>query len=168
MRRSHRGGFSLLEVILATAILMGAAIVLGELAAIGRQHLESAEALTAAQEICRTKMAEMLCGAQPMQSVDKQPVEGNSGWVYSVDIRPTANRGIRQGPQLNLAVLQVTVEEDVPERENEETHHRQFTLTRLVRDVEATSSPDAMGSRGAMGGQVYGPDRWVTVVRTDR
>ena len=153
MKRSRRAAFSLLEVILATAILMGAAIVLGELAAIGRQHLESAEALTTAQEICRTKMAEMLCGAEPMQSVDKQPVQGHAGWIYSVDIRPAASRGIRQGPQLNLSVLQVTVAEDVPERENEETAGRQFTLTRLVRDVQSTSTPGTMGGLPALAEQ---------------
>ncbi|MFN9238057.1 MAG: hypothetical protein ACK6D4_25815, partial [Planctomyces sp.] len=41
----HPGGFSLLEVIIATAMLMGAAVVLSRLAGMGREQSQAAETL---------------------------------------------------------------------------------------------------------------------------
>ncbi len=58
----RRRGFSLLEVLLATGILIGSSIVLMELATIGMQHAASARDRSHAQLICQTKLNEIVAG----------------------------------------------------------------------------------------------------------
>ncbi len=126
MRRSARGGFSLLEVVLATSILLAVAIVLFELAAIGRAHIESAEDLTTAQRICQTRINEILSGASPLQVVQGEPLEEDSDWTITVALDP-----VEQMP--GLAALRVTVS-----REASPGHRaKQYTLVRWIRDSQA-------------------------------
>ena len=66
MSPARRSGFSLLEVIMATAILLGCLIVLGDLAAVGRRHARDAEDLTTAQWLCQTKLNEILAGGKKL------------------------------------------------------------------------------------------------------
>lgn len=54
MKCGHREGFSLLEVVLATAVLLGCVIVLSHIAFVGRSHMESADQLSIAQLACQT------------------------------------------------------------------------------------------------------------------
>ncbi|MBN2477372.1 MAG: prepilin-type N-terminal cleavage/methylation domain-containing protein [Pirellulales bacterium] len=100
-----RAGFSLLEVILAVTILMGSAVVLAELAGIGRQHYTDAEDLAAAQLICESKLQEILAGAAAPEIVEDRPVPDVPGWLYSVEIEPADAVARRLG----LATLRVTV-----------------------------------------------------------
>jgi type II secretory pathway pseudopilin PulG len=125
---SSRSGFSLLEVILATGILLGAAIVLAELAAVGRQHARSADEFSTAQRVCQVKMNEMLIGAAPLRAVEKEPLENEPGWLCTIEIEPVDRPGLRQG----LAELRVTVAQDVPE----DRPGKQYTLTRWIRDPD--------------------------------
>lgn len=119
-----RDGFSLLEVLLATALLMGSAIVLAELANIGRAHARSAEELAAAQLICQTKLNEMLSGATAVDDIEDQRLAELPGWVLSVDTRSV------ELP--DLVQLRVTVAEadddDRPRR-----RRKTFTLVRWIR-----------------------------------
>ena len=46
MRRTARRGFSLMEVLLATSILLACLVVLGELAEVGRRHAVDIQELT--------------------------------------------------------------------------------------------------------------------------
>lgn len=108
MRRSCRGGFSLLEVLLATGILAGCLIVLSELAAIGRQHADDAQKLTTAQAICQTKLSEILAGLAPADPIEDQEVEDQPGWLYSIDAEPLQQPG--------LLALRVTVTENIEGR----------------------------------------------------
>lgn len=140
-----RRGFSLLEVLIATSILLGCVVVLGELAAIGRQHARDAEDLTAAQLICQTKLNEILCGASPAASVEAQPLTEAPGWVYSAEITYIDKPG--------LASLTVTVSEEISETEDFEQERavRQFQLTRWIRDPnpqEYGSLPPRQGADG--------------------
>jgi len=125
-----RAGFSLLEVILATAILLGAAIVLAELASVGRQHADSAEELAAAQLVCRNKLNEILSGATPLKTISGATLQDPTGWLYSVEVDSLGPSGKLPG----LAELRVTVAEDV----SDDRPARQFTLTRWIRDPRYT------------------------------
>lgn len=102
MNRSPRAGFSLLEVLLATAILMGSAVVLFQLAALGRGHIESAEELTTAQRIAESRLNEMLAGVTPIEAVEAQPAEEDSDYTLNVQVDP-----VEQVP--GLTALRVTV-----------------------------------------------------------
>ena len=146
-----RNGYSLLEVILATAILLGSVVVLGELARIGRKHVTSAEQLSAAQLVCEAKINEILAGLSPLENVAETLVgptnfsprgelatdtrsemkasetleaetwETGPQWLYTVDVQPLDWPG--------LVALKVTVTEDV-----ENKRPTQFSIIRWVRD----------------------------------
>jgi prepilin-type N-terminal cleavage/methylation domain-containing protein len=130
MRRADRRGFSLLEVILATAILLGSTIVLFELASIGRAHIESTEDLAAAQRICETRINEMLAGAAPIQVVENEPLDEEAGWTITVSLDSVEHMA-------GLAALRVTVA-----REAGQGHRaKRYTLVRWIRDPQVSRDP---------------------------
>jgi hypothetical protein len=127
-RPHHRAGFSLMEVLLATAILLGSILVLMELAGVGRHYIQSVEDRTTAQLLCQTKLNELLAGAEPLEEVDEQMVEDHPDWVYSVELRPAGD--------LNLATLRVTVAQQLPEGQERSIRGKpkSFTLVRWIPD----------------------------------
>lgn len=94
MSSGKRAGFSIMEVLLATSILLGCIIVLAELASIGRRHAHSAEDLVNAQLLCEAKLNEILCGADSPEPVSDEEFEDNEKWSYSVDVIPTEIPGV--------------------------------------------------------------------------
>lgn len=70
----NRRGFSLIEVIIATAILMGSVFVLSELAGLGRRQSQRAETETRAQELCAQTLAEIALGERPLEEVQDAPL----------------------------------------------------------------------------------------------
>ena len=104
MKPPLRAAFSLLEVMLATAILLGCVIVLAELANIGREHADAAHELGIAQRFCENKLNEMLAGIMPIEEVDATPLEEEDGWLYSVTLESTPHDG--------LMAVRVTVSRD--------------------------------------------------------
>jgi prepilin-type N-terminal cleavage/methylation domain-containing protein len=103
--RRHRG-FSLIEVLLATAILMGAIVVLGQLTSMGYRSAASARDEVAAQLICETILNEVVSGLRPAEEAVEQPVFDQPGWLYAVVVFP------REQP--NLLEVQVRVRQDLP------------------------------------------------------
>lgn len=73
-RTTSRRGFSLIEIILATAVLLGSVMVLSELAAIGRRQAQRARDLTRAQQLCTQQLNAMLVGLQPLKPVSHRPI----------------------------------------------------------------------------------------------
>ena len=71
--RSRRG-FSLLEVILSTAILMGSAIVLGRLAWMGRTQSNRAFNTTQAQQLCEQTLNEIMLSLRSAELVLREPL----------------------------------------------------------------------------------------------
>jgi type II secretory pathway pseudopilin PulG len=69
-----RRGFSLLEVILSTAILMGSAIVLGRLAWMGRTQSNRALNTTQAQQLCEQTLNEIMLGLRSTELVLREPL----------------------------------------------------------------------------------------------
>ena len=99
-RRDFRVGLTLLEVLLALAILGGALVVIGELMRLGARNAEQARDLSTAQILCETKVNEIVAGLLPAQVVTQVPVEGvetlNSPgeWLYSVAIDQVDQNGL--------------------------------------------------------------------------
>lgn len=117
-------GFSLLEVVLALAILVGAIAVLGELVRLGTLSAASARDLTQAQLICESKLAEITSGITPPDSVSFVPYEldPDGEWLYSVDIASVDVPG--------LVMLRVTVTQNLARSQRPV----EFSLTRLIQD----------------------------------
>ena len=119
-KRPQRRGFSLLEVLLASAILLGAVIVLGELAHLGIRNAAAARDLTTAELICRSTMNEIVAGILPADEVEDAVVTSMPGWVYSVEVVPLEHAGV--------SALRVTVAADLPDEQRPLT----FSLMRWV------------------------------------
>ena len=90
-RTTHRcratQGFTLLEVILALAILAGAVAVVGEAVRFGRRNAEAARLLTTAQLLAASTMAEVSTGVVAAESVQGESFESAPDWQYSIDVQ---------------------------------------------------------------------------------
>jgi prepilin-type N-terminal cleavage/methylation domain-containing protein len=131
-----RRGFSLLEVLLATAILVGSLVVLSELAAIGRIHASAAEDGAAAVRICRSVTSAILAGIEPVSPVREQPVDDEPGWLYSVEVEPVDRPG--------LVAIRVTVRQE----EAESGRPVEFSLVRWIRDPRQPAGDRTPGGEG--------------------
>ena len=76
MKPAPREGFSLLEVLMATSILLGSVIVLNQLAEIGRKNAADAQDLSTAQLLCETRLNELVSGLAQIEPVDEEPIVG--------------------------------------------------------------------------------------------
>jgi type II secretion system protein I len=133
LKSKIRRGYSLLEVILALAILTGAIAVLGEVARHTMRNVTVDRVLTRAEMLCESKMAEIVSGmTSPVPAQDtlqddgQQP--GDPGWQYSVEVDSLDSQG--------LIAVHVTVRQDLPA----ESHPLEFSLVRWM------TSPDALAS----------------------
>ena len=154
-------GFSLMEVLLATAILLGSVIVIGELIGIGRRHAESARELAKAQLLCQSKMSELLAGAASLEEVDAELLEepeteqlipktssadsesagstvppGALAWWYSVEILEAAHPA--------LAAVRVTVW-----KAQDEESKRRYVYS-MVRWMPASGSGDGLTTENGL------------------
>ena len=141
---ARRDGFSLLEIILALAILCGAMTVLGELSRLGMRNAEYARDVTQAQLLCECKLAEITAGLtlpEPAQDVRFEPqdeeTEAESEWLYSVEVNSVGEEG--------LVEVRVTVTKDMPA----EKRPAQFSLVRWLVDSGAALSEKAVGTESA-------------------
>ena len=106
-----RRAFSLLEVIVAMAILAGALVVLGELARMGMRNAEIAVQTTRAQLLCESKLAEATAAPELIQAVHRAPLElefdpGEPEWLYSIEMINLEDGG--------LVAVRVTVVQNLP------------------------------------------------------
>jgi general secretion pathway protein I len=152
--KRRRLGLSLLEVMLAIAILGGALSVIGELIRIGGRNAEVARDTSTAQRLCETKMAEIAAGLILPEAVTSTPVEDyceQDEWLYSIQIEQVNSEG--------MIAVWVTVEQ------NSAVVSRpvSFTLVRWMMDPEvalanqsATSSQTTSPSTGSQGSTTTG------------
>ena len=123
-------GVSLLEVILALAILAGAIAVLGEAGRLALRNAETARDLARAQVLCESKLSEIVAGLTAPNPVENTAFDTTNnpdlaGWLYSIQSQPTDETG--------LISVQVTVSRDLPAAQ----HPIQFSLVRWMADPNA-------------------------------
>ena len=95
-RGKHRraDGFSLLEVILATAIIASSSMVLLRLISAGGQHQSRAERKAIGQLICQSWLDEMTINPSLVQSVEDQLVTDFPGWTQTTLVEATEFLGL--------------------------------------------------------------------------
>ena len=96
LRRSRRQGITLLEVLLAIAILGGALAAIGELIRLGVRSAGAAQQETFAHLLCDSRMAEVAAGAVPPESVGQTACEEATDWVYTIEVTPADQTGLLQ------------------------------------------------------------------------
>lgn len=103
--RKCRSAFSLLEVILALAVLAASLAMLGQLVGLGFRSARESQGLTEAQMIAETVMDEIALGLLPPDPVEDMNVSmlsdltsmippQDSPWVYSIDWEPAPIDGL--------------------------------------------------------------------------
>lgn len=77
-------GLSLLEVILAIAILGGALAIIGELIRIGARNAAIARDLTTAQLYCESKMNEAASGVIDLENLETETLDEEGEWMCAI------------------------------------------------------------------------------------
>jgi prepilin-type N-terminal cleavage/methylation domain-containing protein len=135
IRIAHgRSGFSLMEMLVAAAILLASVVLLSQLADVGTRHARQAESLANAQRICQNVLNEILAGAAPLEPLKDMPLLDEPGWSYSVAFEPLALP--LRSPRLGILRVTVTEQSAGPQLPV------QFTLWRFVR-APATLEPQS-------------------------
>jgi len=134
----HSNGFSLLEVIIATAILVASSMVLLRLLSIGAKHQTRAERLANAQIICQTLLDQWLIEPAMRLEAQQEPVPGESGWLYDAEFEPSLVPGLIR---VRIAVFS-EVKTVLGESKTDFQKASTFELVRWMRNpVEAVVQP---------------------------
>jgi prepilin-type N-terminal cleavage/methylation domain-containing protein len=134
--RAARRGFSLLEVLLATTILLGSTVVLGELSRLAMRNATAARHHTRGAELCDRTLAEIVAGIRPAVAASEQPFEDDPSWLYKIEILPCDTPG--------LSCVDVTCRQDLPENRRPV----EVRLARWVRGGAMTESSAAVDGAG--------------------
>jgi type II secretion system protein I len=142
----RKAGFSLLEVILALAILAGSIAILGESSRLALRNAQIARDLAHAQLLCESKLTEIAIGVTAAETVSSTAFDatttdslepGEPAWMYSIDTQTTDEDG--------LIAVRVTVTRDLPP----ERHPVNFSLIRWLPDPNYTPSSGSGTSTGS-------------------
>ncbi len=119
-----RRGLTLLEVIIALGIFAGSMAALSQLITTGLQAAVRSRYQTQAIFRCQSKMAEVVAGYDPMDTVTDAPFEDDANWTWSLESQV--------GPHDALLELVVTVVH------NDDTGFASasFRLSRYIRDPQ--------------------------------
>jgi Tfp pilus assembly protein PilV len=139
--RVARRGMSLMEVMIATTLLLASVMALSQVAFVARRHAVGAEERTRAQEIAQNLMEEILAGARPAARVTPTPLEEDEQWVYMIQVEDV------EGAPLARVTVQVDRidEEDESARMPTEDEMGGFRLVHWVR-----AAPTAADSTGLL------------------
>jgi type II secretory pathway pseudopilin PulG len=107
-RRSRRG-LTLLEALVAVAILGASMAALGVLIGIGSRAAEQAREGTTAQILAESVMSEVTAGSLPAESIGPLPYDEEGVWFYTVEVLPV------QTVPLPLLEVHVLVEQGFPQ-----------------------------------------------------
>ncbi|MEZ6093078.1 MAG: prepilin-type N-terminal cleavage/methylation domain-containing protein [Pirellulaceae bacterium] len=92
--RDAKAGISLLEVILAIAILGMSMVAITNLLNIGYRAAGSSRLRTEAAIFCDSTMAEVAAGVIELTSASDQPVSGTNDWLFSVNVQSADITGL--------------------------------------------------------------------------
>ncbi len=121
--RSRRAGLTLLEVLISLSIFLAALTALSQLIGIGSRAAVQTQLRTQAIFRCQSVLAEVLAGAQPMESVAMSAFEDEGeNWKWSLNVEP--------GDYENMLKLTVLVQYIG----DSETVSTSYQLIRQVRD----------------------------------
>lgn len=137
--KSYRFGLTLLEVILAIAVLGMSLAIVGELVGMAVRNAEDARELTRAQLLCEGKLEEIAAGVTPTESAAMVPFETDPEWSYSVDVSAL--------DQQQLTLVRVTVQPV----ESNRLQPLVFTLSRWILNPASASS--GTSNQSTTGGQ---------------
>ena len=87
-------GFSLLEVVIATTILVAASFTLLQLLTIGHEHQVRAERRASAQSLCLTLLDEQHAGIREIKNVEREGFPQNPDWDFSIAELSTSIPGV--------------------------------------------------------------------------
>lgn len=133
MNKAARPGLTLLEVILALAILGGAIAVISQASWSGLENARRTRDFVRAELLAENLMSEMLIGARPLEAApetafdEEQCPDEADRWTFSIEVSPAAVSG--------LLTICVTVREktDLP-------HGVEFSLLRWTLDPNTETS----------------------------
>ncbi len=137
LQLKRKRGLSLLEVVLALAILSGAFVALTQLVSTGLRAAANARDLTRAQIMAETVVSEIVAGVTPATPINQAELE--PGWLVSINVTPTVQDGVIQ---LVVAV----------ERVNESQQKARYEISRWLRDPDLplpTDEAELAGSSGS-------------------
>ena len=136
-KQTTRSGLTLLEVMIALAILGTSLAAIGELIRIGADAADRATELTTAQFLCDSKLAEIKSGVYPADSIGPVPFEifeTEEPWEYMVLVDSVDEQG--------LLLVEVTVSQI----RDDGRPPAMVTLTTWMIDPMMDSEADALES----------------------
>jgi type II secretion system protein I len=142
-RQTVRAGMTLLEVILAIAILGGSLAVLGELVRIGTRSARAARLSTTAQLLAESLLTELSLSTTTLTSTSGMIDDyAGSAWQYTTQIE--------QADQQGLLAIAVTVQEtkDLAEQPVSFTLVRWIIDPQLITDMEEAAAAASEASAG--------------------
>lgn len=101
-KRPNRRGLSLIEVLLAIALLGSSMAIIYQLIGIGYRSAMETQLYTDAAVLVDSKMAEVAAGVLPLENSSQMQIEEAPDWLYTVDVG--------ESEQAGLLVVTVTVE----------------------------------------------------------
>lgn len=119
-----RSGLTLLEVLVSTAIFLGALTAIVQIMRLGHDSRLSVKLDSESALRCESLMGECVSGIRPLNDESNQPFEGEVNWRYSVQIDNSDDSG--------LLTVTVRVEHVI----GEQPANSYFQLTRLMRDPQ--------------------------------
>lgn len=129
-RRPVRRGITLFEVVLSLVIFLLALPALNTLVQIGTRRAEETHFLAKASMECRSKLAEVTVGAEPLDPVEWSPLP-DANWFWRLDVADGEVNGLKQ--------VQVTVKFDPG------TSPVQVTLSSMILDPVMRGSTQDRG-----------------------
>lgn len=90
----RRRGLSLLEIIIATGIVAGSAVMLTSLFQTGDRHTSRAEERTFAQMLCQSKLDELMANPMELMSVQAEVFQHYPGWMWAVEVQESTIDGL--------------------------------------------------------------------------
>lgn len=120
----RRRGLSLLEVVLAIAIMGTAMMIISNLVSLGSSFASKTKFRSEAQILCNTKMAEVSAGVLPLETVSTASIPENPDWTYSIQVQSSDLTGLLL-VQVAVAPVNMQIEKFEP-----------FLLTRLLPDPD--------------------------------
>jgi prepilin-type N-terminal cleavage/methylation domain-containing protein len=108
-QRRRNGGFTLLEILLTTVVLLVGLTAVFQTTKLALQRMAISKELTEAQNACQAVLNELLAQSAPIQPEPGKRVAHLPNWKIQVDIYPASQSGLYV---LHLSALQFSPEGD--------------------------------------------------------